>query len=219
MKELFHRRQSGVHYDLSNHSSPYHSNDLEFSLNFFDFWTFWFLTSIKNLPFLDFSLHPLTNVKINQCSSGKTWIPAHPWLSSRNQKAWQTFGNIQNSWDCFFCLKVKLIKSSIIWDLYYIKSNPLSYVGPRCYICHGTRGTFDHHQRPFLTPSGNTWEFLKQLTRLNEPHYVVRGLKGEKRKEKGTKKRLLGGGERCLSSERGKEQNERQSQKNWRDEK
>lgn len=50
------------------------------------------------------------------------------------------------------------------------------------------RGRFDHHQRPFLTPSGNTWEFLKQLTRLNEPYYVVRGLREEKRKEKGTKK-------------------------------
>lgn len=58
------------------------------------------------------------------------------------------------------------------------------------------RGRFDHHQRPFLTPSGNTWEFLKQLTRLNEPYYVVRALREEKRKEKGTKKRLLGGGER-----------------------
>lgn len=50
------------------------------------------------------------------------------------------------------------------------------------------REGFDHHQRPFLTPSGNTWEFLKQLTRLNEPYYVVRVLREEEKKEKGTKK-------------------------------
>lgn len=45
--------------------------------------------------------------------------------------------------------------------------------------------------------SGNTWEFLKQLTRLNEPHYVVRGLRGEEREEKGKGgKERLGGGAR-----------------------
>lgn len=106
-KSPFIRRQSGNHFDLSSHSSPYlilGNKDLEFS---------WTSFTSKLSESWKASKTPYIFSFRKTIDAWKTWTPARP----RSQKAWHSFGNIQNSWDCYFCLKVKWIKSNIIWDL------------------------------------------------------------------------------------------------------